>query len=205
MLKLQIPDNATRVLLHSCCAPCSSAIIECMLANGIRPTVFYCNPNIYPAEEYEIRKREAIRFVTSQGLDFVDADYDHTRWQCDVAGLENEPERGRRCLRCFTLRLEATAAYAARHGFRLFTTTLASSRWKSLDQINEAGKIAASHHPGTVFWEQNWRKGGLQERRNQLLKEYGFYNQLYCGCEFSMQRLRKEEKDENDNCQEKER
>lgn len=205
MLKLQIPDNATRVLLHSCCAPCSSAIIECMLANGIRPTVFYCNPNIYPAEEYEIRKREAIRFVTSQGLDFVDADYDHIRWLCDVAGLENEPERGRRCLRCFTLRLEATAAYAAGHGFRLFTTTLASSRWKSLDQINEAGKIAASHHPGTVFWEQNWRKGGLQERRNQLLKEYGFYNQLYCGCEFSMQRLRKEEKDENDNCQEKER
>ncbi len=205
MLKLQIPDNATRVLLHSCCAPCSSAIIECMLANGIRPTVFYCNPNIYPAEEYEIRKREAIRFVTSQGLDFVDADYNHTRWLCDVAGLENEPERGRRCLRCFTLRLEATAAYAAGHGFRLFTTTLASSRWKSLDQINEAGKIAASHHPGTVFWEQNWRKGGLQERRNQLLKEYGFYNQLYCGCEFSMQRLRKEEKDENDNCQEKER
>lgn len=205
MLKLQIPDNATRVLLHSCCAPCSSAIIECMLANGIRPTVFYCNPNIYPAEEYEIRKREAIRFVTSQGLDFVDADYDHTRWLCDVAGLENEPERGLRCLRCFTLRLEATAAYAAGHGFRLFTTTLASSRWKSLDQINEAGKIAASHHPGTVFWEQNWRKGGLQERRNQLLKEYGFYNQLYCGCEFSMQRLRKEEKDENGNCQEKER
>lgn len=205
MLKLQIPDNATRVLLHSCCAPCSSAIIECMLANGIRPTVFYCNPNIYPAEEYEIRKREAIRFVTSQGLDFVDADYDHTRWLCDVAGLENEPERGHRCLRCFTLRLEATAAYAAGHGFRLFTTTLASSRWKSLDQINEAGKIAASHHPGTVFWEQNWRKGGLQERRNQLLKEYGFYNQLYCGCEFSMQRLRKEEKDENGNCQEKER
>ena len=205
MLKLQIPDNATRVLLHSCCAPCSSAIIECMLANGIRPTVFYCNPNIYPAEEYEMRKREAIRFVTSQGLDFVDADYDHTRWLCDVAGLENEPERGRRCLRCFTLRLEATAAYAAGHGFRLFTTTLASSRWKSLDQINEAGKIAASHHPGTVFWEQNWRKGGLQERRNQLLKEYGFYNQLYCGCEFSMQRLRKEEKDENGNCQEKER
>lgn len=205
MLKLQIPDNATRVLLHSCCAPCSSAIIECMLANGIRPTVFYCNPNIYPAEEYEIRKREAIRFVTSQGLDFVDADYNHTRWLCDVAGLENEPERGRRCLRCFTLRLEATAAYAAGHGFRLFTTTLASSRWKSLDQINEAGKIAASYHPGTVFWEQNWRKGGLQERRNQLLKEYGFYNQLYCGCEFSMQRLRKEEKDENDNCQEKER
>ena len=105
MLQLQTPNGDTRVLLHSCCAPCSSAIIECMLANGIRPTVFYCNPNIYPLEEYEIRKQEAIRFVTSQGLDFVDADYDHTLWQSRMKGLEEEPERGRRCLRCFLMRL----------------------------------------------------------------------------------------------------
>ena len=190
MLSLQTPNGDTRVLLHSCCAPCSSAIIECMLANGLRPTVFYCNPNIYPQAEYEIRKQEAIRFVTAQGLDFVDADYDHGRWLHDVAaGLEDEPERGHRCLRCFTLRLEATAAYAAAHGFRLFTTTLASSRWKSLEQIYEDGRTSAARHPGTLFWEQNWRKGGLQERRNQLLREYGFYNQLYCGCEFSMRRL----------------
>ena len=80
-----------------------------MLANGIRPTVFYCNPNIYPPEEYEIRKQEAIRFVTSQGLDFVDADYDHTLWQNQMKGLEEEPERGRRCLRCFLMRLDETA------------------------------------------------------------------------------------------------
>ncbi len=189
MLSLQTPNGDRHVLLHSCCAPCSSAIVECMLANGIRPTVFYCNPNIYPREEYETRKQEAIRFVTGQGLDFVDADYDHARWLSAMQGLEDEPERGRRCLRCFTLRLEATAAYAAEHGFRLFTTTLASSRWKSLDQINEAGRAAAARHPGTLFWEQNWRKGGLQERRNQLLREYRFYNQQYCGCEFSMRRL----------------
>ena len=97
MLKLQTPNGDTRVLLHSCCAPCSSAIIECMLANHIRPTVFYCNPNIYPPEEYEIRKQEAIRFVTSQGLDFVDAEYDHTLWQSRMKGFEEEPERGRRC------------------------------------------------------------------------------------------------------------
>ncbi len=194
MLTLQTPNGETRVLLHSCCAPCSSAIIECLLANGLRPTVFYCNPNIYPLQEYETRKREAQRFVAAQGLDFVDADYDHARWLRDVAtGLEDEPERGRRCLHCFALRLEATAAYAEAHGFRLFTTTLASSRWKSLEQINEAGRAAAARHPGTVFWEQNWRKGGLQERRNQLLREHGFYNQLYCGCEFSMRRLQKDE------------
>ena len=106
-----------------------------------------------------------------------------------LAGLEGEPERGARCLRCFTLRLTETARYAYEHGFTLFTTTLASSRWKSLEQINEAGRLAASRYPGTMFWEQNWRKGGLQDRRNQLLKEYGFYNQQYCGCEFSRRRL----------------
>ena len=89
-----------------------------------------------------------------------------------MQGLEHEPERGSRCLKCFTLRLTETARYASEHGFSVFTTTLASSRWKSLEQINEAGCRAAALYPGTLFWEQNWRKGGLQERRNQLLKEY---------------------------------
>jgi len=182
-----------KVLLHSCCAPCSSAIIEWMLQHNIKPTVFYFNPNIYPQEEYEIRKAEAVRFVTSQGLDFVDADYNYQRWRQGVTGLEEEPERGKRCLKCFTLRLTETARYASEHGFEVFTTTLASSRWKSLEQINEAGRQAAARYPGTTFWEQNWRKGGLQERRNQLLKEYGFYNQQYCGCEFSMQKVKKED------------
>ncbi|ADV42638.1 epoxyqueuosine reductase QueH [Bacteroides helcogenes] len=180
------PNGEDKVLLHSCCAPCSSAIIECMLENGIRPTVFYCNPNIYPQEEYEIRKAEAVRYVQHLGLDFVDADYDHELWRNIVRGLEDEPERGGRCLKCFILRLTETARYASEHGFSVFTTTLASSRWKNLEQINEAGRRAAYLYPGTVFWEQNWRKGGLQDRRNELLKEHGFYNQQYCGCEFSM-------------------
>jgi len=162
-----------------------------MLANGIRPTVFYFNPNIYPQEEYETRKAEAKRFVTAQGLDFIDADYNYAEWLHTVRGLEGEPERGKRCLQCFTMRLTATAHYASEHGFKVFTTTLASSRWKSLEQINEAGHKAMALYPDTVFWEQNWRKGGLQDRRNQLLKEYQFYNQQYCGCEFSMERLRK--------------
>ena len=178
-------------MLHSCCAPCSSAIIECMVANGIRPTIYYYNPNIYPLEEYETRKAEAKRFVTSQGLMFVDADYDYDGWKEGVCGLENEPERGKRCLQCFKMRLLQTARYALEHGFTTFTTTLASSRWKSLEQIKEAGRWASEQVEGVTFWEQNWRKGGLQERRNQLLKEYGFYNQQYCGCEFSRLRLTK--------------
>ena len=189
MLKIETPNKDDKVLLHSCCAPCSSAIIECMVANGIHPTVYYYNPNIYPFEEYEIRKAEAKRFVTSQGLSFVDADYDYDGWKEGVCGMENEPERGRRCLQCFKMRLLQTAHYASEHGFTVFTTTLASSRWKSIEQINEAGQWAAAQVDGVTFWEQNWRKGGLQERRNQLLREYGFYNQLYCGCEFSRQRL----------------
>ena len=186
MLKVETPDHLDKVLLHSCCAPCSSAIIECMLANGIHPTVFYYNPNIYPIEEYETRKAEAKRFVTSQGLDFVDADYDYELWKQGACGLEDEPERGKRCLNCFKMRLLETARYAEAHGFTIFTTTLASSRWKNLEQINEAGRFAASQVQGVTFWEQNWRKGGLQERRNQLLKENNFYNQQYCGCEFSL-------------------
>ncbi len=191
MLKIVTPNKDDKVLLHSCCAPCSSAIIECMVANGIRPTIYYYNPNIYPLEEYETRKAEAKRFVTSQGLMFVDADYDYDGWKEGVCGLENEPERGKRCLQCFKMRLLQTARYALEHGFTTFTTTLASSRWKSLEQINEAGRWASEQVEGVTFWEQNWRKGGLQERRNQLLKEYGFYNQQYCGCEFSRLRLTK--------------
>ncbi|MCR4765745.1 MAG: epoxyqueuosine reductase QueH [Bacteroidaceae bacterium] len=186
MLKLEVPHGESKVLLHSCCAPCSSAIIECMVANGLRPTVYYYNPNIYPKEEYETRKAEAKRFVTMQGLNFVDADYDYGQWKEGICGLEEEPERGKRCLQCFKLRLLHTAQYAATHDFTVITTTLASSRWKSLQQINEAGQWAAAQVEGVTFWEQNWRKGGLQERRNELLKAYNFYNQQYCGCEFSL-------------------
>ena len=179
----------TTVLLHTCCAPCSSAIIEAMMQNGITPIIYYCNPNIYPQEEYEIRKTECTRYAQALGLEIVDADYDHENWLAGMAGLENEPERGGRCLKCFKLRLLRTAQYARERGIKVITTTLASSRWKSLDQINEAGQWACKNIPPddlVIWWDQNWRKGGLQERRNQILKEYDFYNQRYCGCEFSM-------------------
>lgn len=193
-LKIETPQPADKVLLHACCAPCSSAIVGCMLGNGIQPTLFYCNPNIYPAEEYEKRKQEAERFAREMGIDFVEDPYDHDAWLAGVKGLEGEPERGNRCLRCFELRLSAAARYAAEHGYTLLTTTLASSRWKRLDQIDAAGLKATAPYADVTFWEQNWRKGGLQERRNQLLKEHGFYNQLYCGCEFSIRQT--EEKEE---------
>lgn len=200
---IQAPMGETTVLLHTCCAPCSSAIIEAMMKNGITPVIYYCNPNIYPQEEYEIRKNECTRYAQSLGLEIVDADYDHDNWLEAMRGLENEPERGGRCLKCFKLRLLRTAEYAAGRGIKVITTTLASSRWKSLDQINEAGLWACRQVQETfemnnnqavppddavIWWNQNWRKGGLQERRLQIIKEYDFYNQLYCGCEFSMRK-----------------
>ncbi len=176
------------LLLHACCAPCSSAIVEWMLAHGLRPTIFYYNPNIFPREEYEIRKQESKRHAESLGLQWIDGDYDHEQWQHDICGLEHEPERGRRCEQCFTLRLIASARKAQELNLTWFTTTLASSRWKSIEQITRAGQAAEAAVPGTHFWAQNWRKGGLYERRNQLLREYNFYNQQYCGCEFSMRK-----------------
>lgn len=190
---LEVPMGEKTVLLHTCCAPCSSAIIEAMINNGITPVIYYCNPNIYPKEEYEIRKDECTRYAQSLGLEIVDADYDHENWLAAIKGMENEPERGGRCLKCFKLRLLRTAQYAQKRGIKVITTTLASSRWKSLDQINEAGIWACSQVadtiPGSpVWWPQNWRKGGLQERRLQIIKEYDFYNQQYCGCEFSMRK-----------------
>ena len=205
---IEVPMGERTVLLHTCCAPCSSAIVEAMMQNGITPVIYYCNPNIYPLEEYEIRKEECTRYAKALGLEIVDADYDHENWLEAMKGMENEPERGGRCLRCFKLRLLRTAQYARKRGIKVITTTLASSRWKSLEQINEAGQWAVSKAndiietvdnlseetiiPPTdcdvIWWDQNWRKGGLQERRNQILKEYDFYNQLYCGCEFSMRK-----------------
>lgn len=185
--KIQAPMGETTVLLHTCCAPCSSAIIEAMMKNGITPVIYYCNPNIFPKEEYEIRKNECTRYAQSLGLEIIDADYDHENWLETMKGLEGEPERGGRCLKCFKLRLRRTAEYAEQRGIKVITTTLASSRWKSLDQINEAGHWACLNK-NVIWWDQNWRKNGLQERRNQILKEFDFYNQLYCGCEFSMRK-----------------
>ena len=179
----------TDVLLHCCCAPCSSAILEWLMQNDYKPTLFYFNPNIFPDSEYIIRKNELKRYAQALGLRVIDGDYDHAKWRQEIKGLEMEPERGRRCQVCFDYRLRETARVASEEKIELFTTTLASSRWKDLEQINRAVQAAEKLYPDTQFWDKNWRKGGLQQRRSELLKLNRFYNQLYCGCEFSMKRL----------------
>ena len=197
-----VPEGCSKVLLHACCAPCSSAIVEWLLVHQIEPVIYYFNPNIYPREEYEIRKTESKRHAESLGVQWIDDEQSaqgpeqwkaqHCLWLEGIKGLEHEPERGKRCEACFYQRLLAAARKAQELGIPFFATTLASSRWKNLEQVNAAGLKAAEvvqrddlQCTKVQFWAQNWRKDGLQDRRNQLLKEYNFYNQLYCGCEFS--------------------
>jgi len=176
------------ILLHTCCAPCSAAVIEWFLNNDIRPALFFFNPNIFPREEYEKRKAELTRYALAQNLEIIDGDYNHDFWLKEISGLENEPERGQRCLQCFKIRLLATAKLANERGFKQIATTLGSSRWKDLEQINAAGHFVVIEFPKITFLDKNWRKDGLQERRNALLAENGFYNQTYCGCEFSIRK-----------------
>ena len=183
---IEVPGGYREVLLHSCCAPCSGAILEALLKAGVKPTVFYSNSNIFPLEEFEKRRDEIRRFSDDLGVEIVVDEYNHEDWRAGVRGLEAEPERGWRCLKCFSIRLERAAKYAWEHGFKVLTTTLASSRWKNLEQVNEAGRSACSLYPGLVWWPQNWRKGGLQERRSAIIRERNFYNQAWCGCEFSL-------------------
>ena len=185
-MKLEVPEGRSRILLHSCCAPCSGAVIECLVENGFRPGIFFSNSNIVPSGEYELRKHELIRYAQGFGLEVIDDDYDHKAWLECIRGLEREPERGARCMECFKFRLLRAARYAAANGYDVLTTTLASSRWKDLEQVNAAGQWACGIvADGPVFWPQNWRKGGLQPRRNEIIREQNFYNQNFCGCEFS--------------------
>lgn len=179
------PNDAKRVLLHSCCAPCSCAIMEALVVSGIELTVFYYNPNVHPREEYEIRKNENKRYAEKLGVPFVDADYDTDNWFARVKGLEDEPERGRRCTACFALRMERTALYAKENGFDVFATSLGISRLKNQEQVYACGHAAAAKHEGLVFWDYNWRAKGGADRGAALAKQEEFYRQNYCGCVFS--------------------
>lgn len=157
-----------------------------MVESGFDLIVFFYNPNIYPREEYELRKEESKRFARQRGVPFVDADYDQDNWMERVKGLEDEPERGRRCSVCFSMRFERTALYAHEHGFRVFASSLGSSRWKNLDQVNECGLRAAVRYPGLVYWANNWRKDGRAQRKIEIARREGFYQQEYCGCVYSL-------------------
>ena len=185
-VKLTPPNGESKVLLHSCCAPCSGELMEAFVYSKIDFTIFFYNPNIHPKEEYEIRKNENIRFAGKMNIPFIDADYDRDHWFKRARGMEWEPERGKRCSMCFDMRFERSAFYAVEHGFKIFTSSLGISRWKDMTQVNQSGMRAASRYPGLVYWTYNWRKGGGAQRMYAISKREQFYQQEYCGCVYSL-------------------
>ncbi|OQR97412.1 hypothetical protein THRCLA_06977 [Thraustotheca clavata] len=185
------PPPRSKVLLHSCCAPCSGAMVEEMrYLMDLDITIFFYNPNIHPKKEYEIRKEENIKYAIKHGIPFVDCDYDSEAWFKRMIGFELEPERGIRCSACFDMRMEVTAAYAAEHGFSYFTTTNATSRWKDEHQVNLSGVRAALLYKDKgvplKFWVYNWRTDAMTRRKYQVSVDEKFYKQEYCGCSYSL-------------------
>ena len=173
-----------RLLLHSCCAPCSSHCLS-ELSPQIGVTVLYYNPNLDCAEEYEKRKREQIRFLRETGLaDFLDCDYAPEDYISAVRGLEGEKEGGARCAVCFRLRLERTAREARLRGFDYFATTLTVSPLKNAKLINTIG-FAVAEEVGVPYLPSDFKKRGGYLHSVRLSEEYGLYRQDYCGCAFS--------------------
>ena len=173
-----------RLLLHSCCAPCSSHCLS-ELSPQIGVTVLYYNPNLDCAEEYEKRKREQIRFLRETGLaDFLDCGYAPEDFLSAVCGLEEEKEGGARCAVCFRLRLERTAREAKARGFDYFATTLTVSPLKNAKLINTIG-FAVAEEAGVKYLPSDFKKRGGYLHSVQLSEEYGLYRQDYCGCAFS--------------------
>ena len=137
-------STSSKLLLHSCCAPCSGSMIKVLVDLGIQVTILWYNPNIHPRGEYEIRKQENMKYAIKLGIPFVDLDYDTKEWFARAKGMELDPERGARCTMCFDMRMERTALHAFENGFSWFTTTNATSRWKDVEQVNSSGRRAAA-------------------------------------------------------------
>lgn len=184
--KLIAPHSSHRVLLHSCCAPCSGELMEALTDSKIDFAIFFYNPNIHPRKEYDIRKQENIRFAKAMNIPFIDADYDTSNWFARVKGMEFEPEKGKRCSVCFDMRFERTALYAFENGYQTITSSLGLSRWKDFNQINGSGVKAANRYEGMTYWTYNWRKKGGGDRMYEIAKRENFYQQEYCGCVYSL-------------------
>ena len=195
--KLETPNGESSLLLHSCCAPCAGEVMEAVAASDIDTTVYFYNPNIHPIEEYELRKEENKRYCEALDFKFIDADYDKDNWFDRIKGLEDEPERGQRCTKCFDMRFERSALFAHENNFSLFATTLGISRLKDLDQVNNSGLRAANRYDHLVFWDFNWRKQGGSSRMIEISKREEFYQQEYCGCVYSLRDTNKWRKKNN--------
>lgn len=176
-------DDHNKLLLHSCCGPCSSSVIE-RLRDYFDITVIYYNPNIEPKEEYEKRKSEQLRLLNELGIKFMDIDYLNNEYHKKIKGYENEPENGLRCPLCFELRLDKTASKAKENNFDYFGTTLTVSPHKNSKIINEIG-FKLEERYGVKFLLSDFKKEDGYKRSIELSKKYDLYRQDYCGCLYS--------------------
>ena len=176
-----------KLLLHACCAPCSSYCLE-YLTKYFDITVYYHNPNISPQSEFDYRVSELKRLLSemplSSPVELVVADYDAAEFEDAVRGLENEPEKGNRCTVCYRLRLTKSAEYAASHGFDYFTTTLSISPYKDAERLVKIGEELAEKY-GVRYLPSDFKKKNGYKRSIELSEEYGLYRQDYCGCVYS--------------------
>lgn len=173
-----------KLLLHSCCAPCSSGVLD-DLRQKYDITVYFYNPNIYPLEEYDKRANEQQKYLKQIGISYIICDYAPEKYMEMIKGLENEPEGGSRCEKCFRLRLKATAEYAKSHNYDIFTTTLSVSPHKNFELINSIGR-EISAEVGVPFLEANFKKNNGYLKSINNCKTYNIYRQNYCGCKYSM-------------------
>ena len=180
-------EKVPTLLLHSCCAPCSSYVLE-YLSDYFGITVFYYNPNIYPDEEYEMRVWEQQRFIRAfpakYPIDFIEGAYDKERFYEMARGLEQVPEGGERCFQCYELRLREAGELAKARGFDYFTTTLSISPMKNAEKLNEIG-LRLAEELGVAYLCSDFKKRNGYKRSTELSREYGMYRQDYCGCVYS--------------------
>ena len=186
----RVKDIRPKLLLHSCCAPCSSYVIT-YLAQAFDITVFYYNPNISPREEYEKRKAEQLRLIKQLGVSFLDCEYEGEAFTAAAKGLEDEPERGARCKECFSLRLAKTAQAAKEGGYDWFCTTLSVSPLKSAPLLNRIGQTVGEKWD-VAFLPSDFKKKGGYLQSIELSRTYELYRQDYCGCVFSKNQRERE-------------
>lgn len=183
-------EHVPTLLLHSCCAPCSSYCLE-LLSSYFKVTVFYYNPNIYPPEEYFMRVEEQRRFIeqfpAKYPISFVEGTYDTTRFYAMAKGKEQVKEGGERCFLCYEMRLRETCGYAKAHGFDFFTTTLSISPLKNAAKLNEIGEKLQNEYQISYLYSDFKKKNGYK-RSTEISKEYEMYRQDYCGCVYSIRK-----------------
>ncbi|NLL03814.1 MAG: epoxyqueuosine reductase QueH [Clostridiales bacterium] len=182
-------DEKPELLLHSCCAPCSSYVIEC-LNNYFKLTVYYCNPNVFPQLEYEKRKEEQQRFIrtlnnSGSEIGFIEESYDYKDFEDISKGLEGELEGGDRCTKCYRLRLEKTAIKAVELSFDYFCTTLSVSPYKNAQKLNTIGEEFGEKY-NIKYLLSDFKKKDGYKKSIELSKKYNFYRQDYCGCQTSL-------------------